>query len=507
MTLRTQMDSGTTGLRYVTETSPGVLPVDPVWIPVAPNSYADFGSSITTAASQPISLNRQSEKGAVVDLNATAGWSMDFSFEGTKDLMQGFMFADYRYKAYQTVTSVASNDMLMSSTAGLQVGCLAIGENFANPENNAVNEVQAVTLDTSVTLSGLVDEASPDADAKLRVVGHHFPAGELDIDTSGSYPKIVYTGVGKDLTTLGLNVGERIYIGGDEAGTQFVNAANNGFKRIKSITATEIVIDKSVLPMVGETGTGLDIKLFFGDVLRNETGELIKTRTYQFERVLGYPDTTNPTLPQAQYVVGSIANELRFSYGAASIISLDMSFVSNDDEIRKTSDGLKAGTRPTLVESDKFNSTEHVKYVSMGIVNDGDYLITPLFAFLTDIEFTINNNVSPNKAIGVLGAIGATVGNFDVTGNAEAYFSNVEALEVVRQNKNVTIDLVSVKDNQGISFDMPLCTVGEARPNVELNQTIKVPLSFQAANASRYGDGYDHTVLITYFNYLPTAAE
>ncbi|RQM43774.1 hypothetical protein EHZ19_32430, partial [Paraburkholderia bannensis] len=128
-----------------------------------------------------------------------------------------------------------------------------------------------------------------------------FGAAEMDIDVSGSYPRLLRGSGTKDLTTLGLIPGEWVFIGGDATATKFTNAANNGFARVRAVAATYIEFDKTAGTMVAETGTAKTIQLFYGNVIKNERdANLIKRRTYQLERTLG--QDANGTM--SEYLVG-----------------------------------------------------------------------------------------------------------------------------------------------------------------------------------------------------------
>jgi hypothetical protein len=67
--------------------------------------------------------------------------------------------------------------------------------------------------------------------------------------------------------------------------------------------------------------------------------------------------------------------------------------------------------------------------------------------------------------------------------------------------------MAMVKNNQGIVIDIPLISLGDGRLNVEQDQPITLPISMDAATAEDIATGMDHTVLLTFFNYLPTSAE
>lgn len=507
-----KIDSNITGLRYAEETSFKVLPGTPEWIPLEPNSFSDFGGQITTVARNPINDSRQRKKGVTTDLDATAGFNTDFTQTNIQDLLQGFFYADFRRKGEELVTAVDEDtiepdEYEVASTTGFQVNDLIEGQNFTNAANNTINVVTVVTTDTSVEVADgvLVAEASPPATAQIVVIGHQAGSADIDVDATGALPAYVSTTL--DFTTLGLIPGEWMFVGGDGASEDFVSVANNGFKRIRSITATRLEVDKSDLTMVDETGTGLTIRFFFGRVLKNETGALIKRRTYNLERTLGAPDDAEPAEIQAEYIEGAVPNELTISIPTANKLVMDMTFMAGDSSTIDGPTALKTGNRPDIEEAAAFNTSSDFSRTKMAEVITGNEAPTALFAFAQDISITINNNNTPNKAIGVLGAFDVTAGVFQVGGTITAYFADVSAIAAVRNNVDITLDTIAVKDNAGFAIDIPLIALGDGRPNVEQDQAITLPLSMDAATAVKIDSNLDHTALMVFFDFLPNAAD
>lgn len=512
MALARKIDSGVVGLRYAEETStPGVLPGSPVWHPLDPNSYGDFGSTIQTIVRKPISQSRQNKKGVVTDVDAAASISIDLTQENLQRLLQGFFFAAFRKKyEKEDITSAtvqAGNDTYeTNNTTGLFVGTIIKATGFTNSQNNGIKNVTAVVAGVSLAVSQtLVAEANAPTESKIVAVGHKFGSADLNVDTSGDFVGI--TSSSKNFTELGLIPGEWIYVGGDAAGSSFVNAANNGFKRVRAITANKITFDKSTLPMVNETGTGLTIEFYLGRVLKNEVGGLSVRKPVQFERTLGASDDAQPSQIQSDYVLGCVPNNLSLNINTADKITVDLDYIGLNSETRSGVVGVKSGTRPALVDSDAFNTSSDFARTKLSLISSTTEAPDPLFAFVTEVKLGINNNIKANKAIGVMGAFDLTAGTFEASGSLTAYFSDVAAIAAVANNSDITFDIIAAKANAGWVFDMPLLTLGDGKLNIAQDEPITIPLSLNAASASKLGADFDYTVMMQFFDYLPTNSE
>lgn len=380
--------------------------------------------------------------------------------------------------------------------------------------NNGVFDVTAVTnnlitVNPSLTLDGTIDAA-----ATMTTVGFEFPADDLDVVVPSlpALPTLV-TG-GEDFTTMGLIPGEWIFVGGDASGAggdQFpTNSGNNGFMRINSIVAGVLEIDKSAGTLVSEATAGSEtIRVFFGRVLKNESDSTLQVRrTYQLERQLGAPDEALPAEIQAEYLEGWTPDELVLNFNTADKILANLSGIATDVSTIDGPTAQKAGARPTLVSGDAFNTSNDIARLKLSIL---DRTLgsnpTALFAFLTEFSVSINNNLSPNKAISVLGAFDVTAGQFNVEGSMEAYFASVTAVNSIRQNDDITLDFAMVKGatgaKAGVLVDVPLITLGDGRLNVEQDAPITLPLEIPAG-ADRV---FNHTMLMMFWDFLPNAAD
>ena len=512
-----KQDSNVATLRFCEEDSFGVVSGNEIWYALDPNSYSDFGGQIATVARQPISQDRQNRKGLTTDVDASGSFSVDLTSTNLLRLLQGYFATSLDEKgttaplngANVPTTSVATSDDSYNAASGypsLIARHLLLASGFTNAGNNGLKQVTSRTATKIVVVQNLTDEGSPPATARLDLVGYKFDAATVDVNaTPGDLPTFVRASGSVDWTTIGIEAGDWIYIGDPavDAASDFVTAANNGWARVRSVAAALITFDKTQGTMADETGTGLSIRILFGDRIVNDpegsAGSSYNRRSFQLERTLGDDGVDT----QAEYLVGAIPSELTINFPLADKLTCDMAFVAKDHETVTGTVGVKGGTRPDLLVEDAFNTTSHIPFMRMGLRSDVDSNPGSLFAYLSELTVTFNNNVTPNKAVSVMGAFEMSLGNFDVNGTTTAYFNTVTAQAAVRDNSDVDICAAVVRDNVGFMLDIPLLSLGDGRLNVALNEPITLPLSVTGAK-----DGtYDYTASFTHFRYLPDAAE
>lgn len=504
--------SNVTGLSFCEEDTDGLIPSEltvpgtNVWYGAEPNTYRDFGAESELVARSPISRDRQRKKGTVVGVTASGGFESDLTATNLSRLLQGFMFADFRrkYDAVSTGVNAGGTLDVDVDASGILAGDLIFTSGAEIAANNGLFVATAGSDADTVALPGLVEEAAP---INVTKVGFQFAAGDLTIDaTAGENPRLIATA--KDLTEIGLIPGEIIYIGGDSGATRFANPANNGWARVKSIDAGEIILDKTDFEMVDDAGAAKTIRLFCGRVLKNEVGDLIKSRTYRLERSMGAPDKAVPGAVQGEYLKGAVPNSIAFSIPERDKVTAALMFMAADYETRTAAQGLLPGTRPVLPEEDVYNSSGDAKRIRMAVYPKGilSSAPDPLFALVQGLEFTINNNATENTAVGYITAAQITEGDFEVTGSITAYFATVQAAQAIRDNADVTLDFALWKANRGIAVDFPMIALGGGRAGVTPNRPITLPLDTQMSTGAKYDPAFNHTLLFSFFDYLPTIA-
>lgn len=505
-----KIDSNSTGLAFAEEATLKTLPGGPIWYALEPNSYPDFGANYSTVQRSPITNTRQQAKGTITDMDAKGGMNIDLTQRNVVRLLQGFFFQDAAEKpatnkfnsAAIPFTGVATGPSKYNAAAGLGIfltNHLAMAKNFGNPINNGLFLVSGTAAGFIQTAKALAVEVPPAA-ASVEAVGFQFAASDLVLTAVGG--TFVLTSAAFDLATLSLQVGEWIYVGGDGAGFQFP-VAGPFFGRIKAInggaTPSNIVLDLVIgAAVAADAGAAKTIQIFFGKVLANAIVPAnIKRRSYQLERQLG----NDGNGVQAEYLLGSIPNEVSINLKQSSKLEADLTFVGLDVGYNAGVTGIKAGTRVPALGETAFNTTHDLLAMRLAVIDPASANPTALFAYATDAKIGIKNGVTADKALAVLGGFDASVGNFVADGTMTVYFSTVAALSAIRNNADVCLTAAFAKQNAGFLLDIPLLQLGNGVEKIEKDKPVTVDLTTAAAmNAAGY------TAMMVFFEYLPTIA-
>lgn len=498
------IDSNTAGLYIATEECLKVLPENPVWRGIEVNSYSDLGGSTTLLQRETINPSRQNPKGKIVDLDANAGFTVDFTKNILTWLMQGFMFADARQKFTTKPLDGTPNKIISIDADGYNLESMRVNppsdrtiifvSGCANHKNNGVKIVTSATAGKIKVNDSLIKDTNVNNDAKLTAVGFKFQQGECSIVASnGGFPMLVTTKT--KLTSLNLTVGEWVFLGGDVGNSTF--KVNKGFARITDIKDNSLTFDDTDFKPLDEADKDLELEMYFGTVIKNENRqELIKKRSYHIERTLG----DNGDGLQAQYVTGAVANEIKFNLSTAKYITCDLSYVACSSLTRKGGERL-GGVRLESDKSEAYNTTSNIYRQKLSVIDNTSSTPKALFAYVTDSNLSISNGVAGIKALGILGSFDVSVGNFNVTGSLTAFFSSVDAIEAIRNNADVGFSAILASNNAGAIFDIPLLALSGGIPNVEKDQKITIPLEKTGAE-NKHG----YTMMYQSFEYLPDVA-
>lgn len=502
-----KQDANLVGFYKIREATLGQTPATGAWQTREPNSFDDLGGEYTKVARRPFSPSRQRKKGSVTDLDADGGYNEDLTQNNMQSEMEEFFFAALRETPEQVnVAAVAAtDDYTVADSTGFLAGSIILASGFSIAGNNGVHVLDAITDGTHIsTGDSLTDETAATAQT-VKVVGHEFATGDLEM-TAAVGNSFLLTTTTQDLTELALIPGQWVFIGGGASGDSFDNGGSplTGYARIAldGISENAIAFDKSTFTPITTDGAGKDVRIFFGDVLKNEDDpDLIVRMSSTVERTLGRDDDG----VQSENITGMVANEMTWNSPLSNLVNIDMGYVGQRHNTRTGNDGplsaRASNSRLPALGEDAFNTSSNIFRLRLAAVDPATLNPTPYFARVTEWSLTINNNVSSAKAQGVLGGFDVTVGNFDVDGEFTAYFSSVEAIHAVKCNYDMTFDAIYAKANAGVFLDVPLIGLGGGRLDVEQDAAIMLPLETAAAESP-----FGHTAMIGWFPYLPDAA-
>lgn len=488
-------------LAYSIESVFGVLNTSGEWKLLEPNDITTFGATITTVARSPISKDRQRKKGTVVDLDSAAEFEHDLTKEVFIDFAEGFVFARFTGLANSVIRSGATQQSLAADddpppagtasgythsalSAAYPTGQLMFARGFTNAINNGLKQVitGSTTTSTLIATDLLIDETPTlAANATLEVAGFRFGTSEISITVTGTTAVITRIAGTKDFTTLGLTPGQLIHVGGLLVANQF--SAGKGYARVVSVpSATVINLDKLSSTIATDPGTGDTVDLLYGRFLRNvatDNGSFLE-RSYQFEAAL--PNLGAGATPRYEYSLGNLANTMAIALPLADKATVTFGFVGTDTGVPTATRATNAATPTVVRQSVAFNTSQDILRLRIQKVDE-----TGLTTCFKDVTLTLNNNVTPEKCLGTLGAVFMNTGNFEVDLEGQILFTDEAVASSVRNNDTVTMDTLLKNGDGAICIDLPSLTLGGGDLEFPVNESVLMNLTGQAFGDATLG--------------------
>lgn len=467
-----------TGLAVAKEASLGVLPGSPDWKQLEPNDITNFGPAFSTVARDPISADRSRRKGTVTDVDSTPEYEADLTMDIVDDFIAGFLYVvavneNLRFNGADVTATDFTVPALDAAQAGvLQAGTLMFATGYSIEGNNGLKEltVDPSTTDTALTAAGLTAETA-DESTILEIAGIRGASGDITLAVSGTAGTLGSTTL--DFTTLGWTVGQFIHIGGLTGTNQFASGA--GYARITSIAANSVGLDKLGANLATDAGAGIQIDVLYGQFIRNvrTSDSAFIEQSFQFEAQ--YPNLGTSGETGYEYAVGNLCNSLAFNFPGQDKATVTCNFVGQDTEdpvfVAKTgSDTPRESQKTTALNTSS----------DFGRLRVTDVDETGLTTDFKDMTLTLNNNASPEKCLGVLGAAFINTGNFEVDLESTALFSNADVLAAIRENRTVTMDIICNNDDGSLVLDIPSMTLGGGEREFPVNESITISLTGQA---------------------------
>lgn len=125
-------------------------------------------------------------------------------------------------------------------------------------------------------------------------------------------------------------------------------------------------------------------------------------------------------------------------------------------------------------------------------------IITTYFKSLT---FTINNNVTPEKALGTLGAVFVNTGNFEIDIEAQLIFTDSDVITAIRNNQTLMMQFSLRNDDGTLFFDVPAMTIGGGDKEYPENESVLINTPGQAVEDATLGT----SIGISHFPFTPSS--
>jgi hypothetical protein len=488
-------------LAYSVEATFGVLNPSGEWILLEPNDISTFGATITTVSRNPISRTRQRRKGTVVDLDSAAEFEHDLTKEVFINFAEGFVFANFLGVQLERPTATTTLAFTVPAGPTLVVDDLVFAVGFADAVNNGLHVVNAVPSATSVpVVTTLVADAviATEENATLEVCGRRGTLSDLDLDVTGTVATLT-SAVAEDFTTMGLELGQLIHIGGVLQANQFdsAGAGMQGYMRLTSISALVLVGDKVSSTLSTDDGVGDTVDILFGRFLKNvatDDGDFVE-RSYQFEAAyttLGAGDT-----PRFEYSLGNFANTMALALPLADKALVTFGFIGTDTDVPTAVRATNAATPTVTRQTAAYNTSADI--LRLRILQLDETGITTCFK---DVTLTLGNEVTPEKCLATLGALFMNTGNFLVDLEGQILFTDEAVATAVRDNETVSMDILLRNEDGALSIDIPAMTLGGGDKEFPVNESVLMNLTGEA-----FGDPtLDTSIGISLFPVVPAAA-
>lgn len=483
-------------LAYAKEETIGVLPSSPVWKLTEPNAINTFGSTISTVARSPISKLRQRRKGTITDLDSAVEYDCDLTLDSFIDFIESFCFSQFqgaRVVAQTAVTTTAFTVPTMGSV--ILESSLIVTRGAVNSVNNDLFVVDAAGTTTSVPVVGgglTAETIAATRNPTLEVAGFRFPDSDLEVDANGN---LITTTT--DFTTLPIVVGQAIHVGGDLAANRFALAVNYSYARVTAIAANLLTIDKKSTTFLTDDGSGQEVDLLFGRFIRNvnvDDSDYLET-SFTFEGA--YQNLASGPADEYEYAKGNFCNTVGFEIPLTDKATVGYSLVGTDTDNPTETRETDADAPLSPVQTTAFNTSSDIARLRITEIDE-----TGLTTDFKSVTLNLNNNVTPEKVLGLLGAKYMNAGNFEVDLESQLLFTESAVVAAIRANETLTLDFALKNDNGAIFVDIPALTLGGGDKEYPVNESILINTTAMAFVDETFGA----SLMVSLFPHPPAAA-
>jgi hypothetical protein len=448
-----------------------------------------------TIVSNEIRPDRQISDLILVGAEAGGDTGIELSYAAFDALIQGALFSTYTETERKqgtgeitafgagTITVDAGGDFIIGQITRLSALATGdVGDGIFEITNIAANVLTVGPLPGTNTTAVLGTETA-DADTLLEVSGFAAQAaGNISLTVTGSDGVFQFPAGALDDA---MGTGVPLAIGAWVKFAEFATVGNNVWNRVREIdlTADTITVDAQTGMATDAAGTEL-VQAFYGSRVENGATSIASN---QFAVERRYEDHSPIT---RELFLGMALNNfnLNLSPQAIAVGSLTwFGFSSAVSDASPNYTDLYAALPVDVVapQFDVYNTSSDIGRLGRGV----DPVDAAGVNFVLEATIEINNNLRRQPAVGVFGAAGIGVGELSVTGTLSTYFDNDDILQVILQNQETTLDLITQGgDGRSMVFDLPRIKFSGGAPDVPgKNQDVTIPGTYQAILSSVFG--------------------
>lgn len=421
-----------------------------------------FGKNV--AVSETIRADRMRDQVALTSWSTSGDLNFELAYFDYDDLLAGAVYS--AWTGIQTIsgTNISTNATQLLDAgnrfASIPVNSYVWVSGFAN---SALNRRYRVTASAAGTLTvNPAPAATQAAGASVTV-----SAGSVAVTMATTTLTIVAaastitfggsTGF-NPVTATNLVAGQWVRVAG------FVNSANNGVRRIASVSSTVITFVDSA--GAAETCTNGQVITITGRTLRNST----TAKSFHIEKAF-------TDISQFMSFRGMIVSDFSATVTSGEVITGSFSFMGQK--------AVRGGA--TLSGSQLATNTSRMMTASsnVGTIYQNGAAIT---AGVREISLEIGNNLRELQQVGSLYPFALGAGFMDVSGQVEVYFENATMLDQLINHTETELSF-PVTDDSGNTYVVTLPSVlfTEGYPQAGGgNDDVTIPLAFQAVRNATY---------------------
>jgi hypothetical protein len=474
-----------------------MTPGTTLWRQHQPNDLQKFGAAFKKISRNPIGGNRQLQKGDVVDLEAATEWTCDLTKDLVDHFVEGIMLASSKQNGGSGTwqfrpTAYTATTITVPAGGALPQYTLIYGRGALQAANNGLRQVGAASTGVSIITTGGAVEAVSGYLATVEVAGYRASvAADIQMDASGNI-----IGTVANFTTMGLFVGQWIWVGGILGGSNaFANASYRGFAQIAAIATGKITLARRSWTVgAADTATGKSIDLYFGRWCRNTSAQSgdYKETSYTFETT--YATLTAGGAAEYEYSEGNYLSQIVLNLPVTDKVTCDMTFIGATTIDPSTTRLTGASTADAPLATAMVNTSTNIGRVRISNTDESG-----LSTDIKSLKVTLANNVSRELVIATLGARFMNVGDFVATVEGELLFTSDLVVTAVRDNRTIMFECSLRNGDGGFLIDIPSLTLDMTDRKFTANMSVTVQ-----AKATGFQDAlYGYTCGITEFPFLP----